>query len=78
MLEEKLVLAAQGSVPMIFRPTNVLFTATTNNTCRPSTFCNGITTIIMIVLFVIIGVITLKSSLEVLNYWKKQKQKKFT
>ena len=41
-MEEKLVHSAfSGTTQALFRPTNLLFTNTTNNTAHPQTFCDG-------------------------------------
>jgi hypothetical protein len=40
-LEELLVAEAQGSLPMIFKPTLQLYSNTTNNTTRPTGIVGG-------------------------------------
>lgn len=40
-MEEKLAQVGHGSTPALFRPTNLLFTDTTNNTIQPLTYCDG-------------------------------------
>lgn len=40
-LEEILVHQAQGQLPMIFKPTNILFTRETNNTSNPIAVVSG-------------------------------------
>lgn len=40
-MEEKLVHAAFGTAPALFRPTSLLFSDTTNNTSHPQAYCDG-------------------------------------